>query len=129
MQPVNVIGLLVMFFASAGFGVCVGLEAVCAPRPTASPAARTTAKLKCVLRMMRAPLRVLLVAVVLGPGLRGLPGLSAISAIVARRLHARGLTGSRVLVHRVAILIDLDVRLVVLSGRGADVRALPLFLV
>jgi hypothetical protein len=71
---------------------------------------------------------VLLVAVVLRLGLRGLPGLSAISAIVARRLHARGLIGSRGLVHRIAILIDLDVRLVVLSRRGADVRALRPFL-
>jgi len=76
---------------------------------------------------------VLLVAVVLGLGLRGLPGLGAISTIATRRLHARGLIRSRWLVYGlywIAILIDLDIRLVVLSGRGADVRALrPLLLV
>jgi len=73
---------------------------------------------------------VLLVAIVFGLGLRGLPGSGAISTIVARRLDARRLIRSRWLVYGIAILIDLDIRLVVLSGRGADVRALrPLLLV
>jgi hypothetical protein len=76
---------------------------------------------------------VLLVAIVFGLGLRGLPGSGAISTIVARRLDARRLIRSRWLVYviyGIPILIDLDIRLVVLSGRGADVRALrPLLLV
>jgi hypothetical protein len=78
--------------------------------------------------MMTAPLRVLLVAVVLGFGLRRRLWTVAVSTIVARRLHSRRLVGPRRLVHRVAILIDLDLGVVSLSRRGAGVRALrPIF--